>query len=304
MKKKTDAKRTLATSESTLLKGLQSRTSRVPLIVEGVDHGTLSTFQPTDFTRFGVDERYQRVRITTAVNDLIHVIKGGGAIVDPITVVERRDGSLWIVDGQQRFWAHDECKVPLTALVYRIDDFENEKRLFLVMNKRVTVNAETIVKAWGGASAAMIREWADKPGSPYRGQVNFGNNSHAPYAATILVRGLLAVSAGIIPVGSIISTLTRCDYALREVPSAPQRAEAYLRLVPLVFPPQARLRYLPGIALGRVAARRWTPTVNGQFPGPTTYERLKRVNWDVLVPSPAMRFLSLIEGEIEKRWKA
>lgn len=293
---------TLASSNATLAAGAAKRTAR-PLLVESTEtsDGKLVIFQPHELKKLNVDERYQRIRIGREVNSLIHVLKDGGVIPDPISVAKRPDGTLWILDGQQRFWAHYECERPLQAMVYDVADIRTEMNLFQILNARIKLSGDTLVKSWTGPIGDLIREWCiSRPGSPFFAQTNFGQNSQFPYSAGLLARGILASAAGVLSVGAIQNVLARGDFALREA-EARARADAYMRLVPLVFPATMRMKFLPAIAIGRVAYARWS--VDTTFPSPTIYEKLKKINWDAVAPTHSARYCKLLEDEILKRWK-
>lgn len=278
------------------------RRKLVPLILPDLGVGQLVTLSVADLRKLNVDDRYQRIRITTMVSRLMHVIQNGGIIADPITVVRRADGSLWIVDGQQRWWAHIELERPLRALIFDVKDFEQERRLFLVMNTKVNVNADTIVKAWPGPTGQLLRA-LDVEGSAYFGHINWGYANGRPYGAGILARAVLAAAANMAHAGVIGDILMRADVALAESAAA-ARAAGLLKLIPLVWQPhpRARVRLLSALALAHVAFERWGAGVT--FPPPRVYRALERVKWDSKVPSYAAQYLPVLETIIRKRWPA
>lgn len=289
-------------SESDALFALsQSKRIADPLVIRDVPVPIRMALTLADMRNVNVDERYQRLRITDEVNRLIHVLKAGGLIPDPISLARRTDGSFWILDGQQRFLAYWECDLAIPAAdVYDVTTLEQEMQLFQVFNSRVGVNSETLVKSWVGPIGVLIRTWAEQP--EYKGRVSFGKTgSSLAYSSTILVRGALAAAAGVMPTGSIKTVMARADAALKD-PMAVQRADAYLRLLPLVFPPDnGRVKMIPAVALGRVSARRWATDV--RMPLASVYERLKKLRWDSLAPTHAAQFTQLLETAIEKIWK-
>jgi hypothetical protein len=292
-------RRKLSESQAVLNNAAARRVAE-PLIIRGLPPPKRVLLPVADMKKVNVDERYQRTRITHLVNRLIHVLKSGGVIPDAISLARRGDGSLWILDGQQRFLAHWDCEIPVQSDVFEVTSLEQEMQIFQALNDRVNVRPDILVKSWIGAVGVLVRAWSTKP--EYTGHVNFGmGNLSASYGSTTLVRGILAASAGLMPNGSVKTILARADAALKD-PNGFKRAEAYLRLIPLVFPPvKGRLKMLPAIALGRVAYRHWHDAVT--IPSPTVYERLKRIRWDRIAPSHAAQFCPLLEGAIERIWK-
>jgi hypothetical protein len=292
-------KNTLGTSPAVLRHAI-ARRKAAPLVFKHLAKPRLVTLQPDDLANIGIDERYQRAQITTECHRIVHALKSGGSVPAPITVAVREDGSQWCVDGQQRWWACLDCQHPLQALVYAIQDWNVERDLFNVLNDHVALNAESIVHAHSGPTAAMIREAADKPGHALCGHVGFGRRS-GPYSAPLLARGMLAAATGIAPVGAIKQVLARCDFALQDA-AAIERAQTYLALIPLIFPTTTTLRYMAAIAIGRVAHERWRERV--AIPSPKVYERLKRVNWDTITPTREARQIVVMEEYIKARWPA
>lgn len=292
-------KNTLGTSDAVFANAV-SRRKAVPLVLKDLGKPRFQVLAPEDLAGIGVDERYQRAQITSECHRIVHALKSGGSVPAAITLSKRQDGSLWVVDGQQRWWACLDCHHPLPALIYEISEWDVERDLFNILNDHVALNAESIVHAHSGPTAAMIREAADKPGHALCGHVGFGRRS-GPYSSPLLARGMLASATGITPTGNIKQVLARCDYAVQTLAGA-ERAQAYLRLIPLIFPSTTTLRFLAAIAIGKVAHERWREHV--AIPSPKVYERLKRVNWDTIVPSRELRQLMVMEDYIKKRWTA
>lgn len=300
MSKKGKKKRnTLGSSDAVLAKAVSTRKS-MPLVLRDLGKPRLVVMAPADLVKLGVDERYQRAQITTECHRIIHALKSGGEVPAAVTVARRPDGTLWIVDGQQRWWACMDCQHPLIVLIYDINDWNVERDLFSVLNDHVALNADSIVHAHSGPTAAMIREAADKPGHALCGHVGFGRG-RGPYSAALLARGILGAATGLTASGNIKQVLARCDFALQDVPAI-ERAQTYLTLIPLIFPSTTTLRYLAAIAIGKVAHERWATRVC--IPSPTVYERLKRVNWDTVTPTRELRQLIVMEDHIRHRWPA
>jgi hypothetical protein len=277
--------------------------TRQVLVVDGITAPEMRMIQPHEFTRVTIDERYQRLKLTHLVNDLIQVLKNGGSFYDPATICERaNDPNLYIVDGQQRFWASDALQMPLPAMLYKSAGWKAEAQLFEAMNTRRNVNANITVKGHIGASAEMLRDLADREGSPYFNNVDLGQAGRRPYGALTIVRGMLAAIAGIIPSGmTATQACFRCDHALQNDPGGTERGAKFLQLLPLVFPATNRLHTLPTVGLGRVAYRRFK--ADHGLPSPRTYERLKKINWEVLTDGHnSLKYLPVIEAEIERIW--
>jgi len=297
-------KRKLADSDAIQATHLARRLVK-PVLVTGVtDAVEVTIIQPSEFKTLNVDERYQRVRIGDEVNSLIHVLKSGGSIPDPIDIAERRDGSRWIVDGQQRFWAHDEVKVPLKALIHKVDSLDAEVNLFVALNSRRKLTPKAVLKGWPGLSGQFIRRIATSEKSPVRGMVDLLNNSKLPLDGPSLLRSVLVVTTGTKPGGDMVTqTLPRTDAALA-VPGMIAWAEAFVELVAAVFGMQAgagRVRVLPLIALANVAHRKFKAAGRPTFP--KSCARLRKLNWDTIAPTHAEQFLPLLEREVERRWK-
>jgi len=279
------------------------RKMQEPLVVDEIGKPKLILLTPSEMADLRIDERYQRVKITAEVNELIHVIKSGGAIPDPLTLVERANGKQYIVDGQQRFHAMHECGIGGHAVIYHIDDFERERRLFLAMNKRKNLKSDYIVKAWPGDGAVLIRKLATTVDSPFYGNVSFGSKTKTQYSSTVLIKGIIScllpdqISAG----GRNISdTLARLDFEIKRQPAAIEKAESYLKLLALIFPPkEGKLTYLAAIALGRQAGIHWKKEI--PFPGPKIYGRLRKIRWNE-IPTPSLVFLPVLENQISTHW--
>jgi hypothetical protein len=155
---KTDLRRSLLNEKVLVAQG--KTRMRTTLIVEGISDPTSHMIEPAEFTRLEIDARYQRGR-TNEVNDLIHVLKNGGKVYDPVTLCRRKGGeTLYIVDGHQRFWAHHDCGLPMPAIIYESTGWEAEALLFQAMNMRRGLTPDIIVKSHQGPGAALLRKVA------------------------------------------------------------------------------------------------------------------------------------------------
>lgn len=277
-----------------------------PLIVRELRRGRYILIAVTDHGRLGVDERYQRIKITPLINTLYHVLREGGTIPDPISVAQRIDGSWWILDGQQRYWAYVDAKLPIPAIVFEVPDFETERSLFLVLNDRRRVKADHIVQAWPGPGASYLRELNVKANSPLRDGIDFGRHGTRPYGAAILSKACVALlyRAPTGWTGQINAILMRFDAAVAQGGSV-VRMDAFMRLLAFLVPPEVRsqkFRFLPIIALAKVAAERWVgPRI--ELPSIRSLASLRRIKWESVAPSPAIKFLPLLITEVDKRWR-
>lgn len=295
------------TQSAELFTAVQNRRKREQVLVSGVKMApSVVLIQPEEFTRLNIDESYQRARISKKVNDLISVLLSGGQIPDPIDVVERTDGSWWIVDGQQRFWAHVEAARPIKAHIHHVDDHDAEVRLFYALNSRYSLTTKNVVKGWPGLTGEFIRRMDTSERSPLRGMIDFGGNSKRPVDANALVQALMVLLTGTSWRGdTMTSMLPRVDTALR-LTGAVAWAEAYVQLLAAVFGPRhertyGKVRILPMLALATVARRKYIEAGRPVFPRSCRY--LQKVNWVTAVPSHARKYLPELEHRMERLWK-
>lgn len=282
---------------------------RKPVLVKGVRRaGTVTLIQPDEHGKLHIDERYQRPRVGQEVNDLIYVLTSGGQIADPIDVAQRTDGSWWIIDGQQRFWAHRETEKALPAHIHLVDSYEAEVNLFYALNSRTALTSKNVVKGWPGPAGEFIRRMNASDKSALKGMINLTNDSSKPIDGAILARCLLVLLTGISPTytgNTATSLMPKLDTALKQA-GAVAWAEAYCQLLAVTFGPSAgkggrRVRILPMLALARVARRKFLE--HGRIVFPKVTSRLQRVNWDNVVPTHALKYLSDVEEKIERNWK-
>jgi hypothetical protein len=279
-----------------------------PVLVTGVKFAaTVTVIPPAEFGKLNIDrDRYQRGEVHRDVNTLITVLKQGGQIPAPIDVSERPDGSWWIVDGQQRFLAHDAAKMPIKAHIHMVESQEAEEKLFIVLNSRRGLSPRTVIRGWPGLFGTFIRRMNTDEKSPLRGLIDLsvGGNSHMPLDPATLLNGVIIVVTGTMPTGdTIMSKLPRADAALR-LAGGIAWAEAFCALCAVVFgarPGARRARVLPVMALAKVAHRKYMAAGRPVFP--RSAARLQAVNWETLVPSHARQYLPLIEDRIERVWR-
>jgi hypothetical protein len=289
-----------------LFAAAQASRLRQPVLVTGVKFAShVTVIQYADFGRLNIDrDKYQRGEHRIDVNTLITIIKSGGQIPSPIDIAERPNGTWWIVDGQQRFLAHEAAKVPIKAHIHLVENVEAEERLFVALNSRRPLSPRTVIKGWPGLFGQFIRRMNTDEKSPVRGMVDLATNSHLPLDATVVLSGVLAVTTGSLPHGdTITSRLPRADMALKSTIGMAW-AEAFVYLIAAVFGTRTggrRVRVLPVLALARVAHRKYMAAGRPVFP--KSCARLHATNWDTIVPSHARQYLPLIEQRIEKLWK-
>lgn len=286
-------------------------------VVTGIEAvGKRTTITPGMFDKIDVDRRYQRDRIGPKVNELIEVIQSGGVIPDPITLCKRRwseDGQvrasdkLWLIDGQQRFFAAMETETTIEALIYESDSLEAERNFFLAMNNSRIVNANVTVKAWPGPITILLKAVESNPDHPLYGRVEWSRTGGEHIGAAVLVRGLVAVTTGVFYGGDIQKMLSRADTAIQKDSAAKARATQFCRLIAHVFP-RGYAPILAVSALGIVASRRWAQVKYNDpalLPLPTTaqMDRMSRINWLAEVPSSAIRFRPVLEQMIDRAWR-
>jgi hypothetical protein len=300
-----DLKKTLL-NENMVTAGAAKR-MRTTLIVEGISKPETRYIQPHEFALLEIDSRYQRGR-TNEVNDLIHVLKNGGQVYDPVTLCRRPgDETLYIVDGHQRFWAHHDCGLPLPAIVYESEGWQAEALLFQAMNMRRALTSDTIVKSHQGPGAELLREAAADENHLLFNHVHFGPPGRRQYPAAPMMRAMLAVSRDVLPTGAITVVCGRLDHAIQNDPLAAIRCRAYLRLVPRVFAPGHPMPMgVALIALAKVAEKRWrgqrTTNPINLLPTVAVCGRIGNINWASFIVTHAMSHIHNVLAEIEKRW--
>ena len=287
------------------------RKSALPLaLTELLGTGRLMVIPVAQLSTLNVDEEYyQRRERRTMVNSIIHAMSAGGIVPDPVKLAKRVDGSLWVVDGQQRYWAHVRMQRPLTAMVYDVTKIEDEMALFTVLNTRASIRATSRIHAWTGPTAALLRELNSKPGGFFHEQIDFGHNTGRPFSSAILAK---VIAASICPSmrayhNGIDQVLLAADGALNANPvSAGERAGATLHLIGRVFDPkhQRRMRYLVAIAFALTAREKWDKYGRIVSPTPREFTSLARYDWEKCVEGFSVKYLPTLERQIKKRWKS
>jgi hypothetical protein len=284
------------------------RRINAPIALTGIGAGKLINITLGMYGLLDVDPSYQRDEQSREITELITAIQNGGFIPDPVTLVRRQYGPeadrkrLWIIDGQQRTAAFTRLDREFPALVYEAASHDAERNFFLVMNERKAVSSNTFVHSWPGPLVDMIRAVDVQPDHPMCGRVLWGQGSGDRISATVMVRGLVMVAAGTRGSGRVRNLLSRADHAMKTDPSAKERCRTFLHLAPAVFPSYAP--GLPMVALASVAYEMWTaPGVRPTLPTAKSVGYIRQINWRIIVPSNAARYLPVIETEIKKRWK-
>ena len=155
--------------EKTRITSISKKTS--PMVVRGVRALGSVVVSVDELDELNIDDDYQRREIRREVNELIAALKAGGIIPDPISLAIRKDGTRWIVDGQQRYWAYWNCELPLQAQLYEVDDIDAERGLFSVLNRQVRLNTHTRVMAWPGSGGGTMRWLNVSPHSTLRTEI-------------------------------------------------------------------------------------------------------------------------------------
>lgn len=250
-----------------------------------------------------IDTTYQREEVGKEVNDLIVVILKGGMIPDPISYVTRKygDGGSYIVDGQQRWWAHVDTGTPILATEYIVHNYEEEVAMFHVFNVQTRVSPEDRLRSLPGPLGDTIRRLNEDESSPLYSRISYAAGSNG-VGAMILTRGLTALIGNISAVGGLERVYPTYDRVYKTAPrKADEFVDAYAKLIALVFSTQ-RLTHGAAIGLGRVCYAAWTKHGSAVLPGETIINRLARVNWQELVPSHSMKYLPIVLEKITSIW--
>jgi hypothetical protein len=275
-----------------------------PLVLTGFGPGKFKvlTLKEMDELQLGP---YQRLKIGNWVNVLIHVLMAGGEIPQPITVSQRPDGSRYIVDGQQRYWACVEAKHPCPAMIYEVggDFLRVEEMAFIILNHNKAVRSNYIVHAWPGEVGDLIRKAGESPQSPLFNRVMFGsNNKSRVVEASVLTRSIcFLLSEGEVH-GSIHAALGTADTLLRLRPQGRRMAEAFFQLLGNVFV-KGRCYHHVVAAFAVAARRRWDTFADPHQPTAKELASLRRVNWRTAAPSAEVKYRSMLVELILNRWK-
>jgi hypothetical protein len=254
-----------------------------------------------------IDPTYQREEVTPKVNELIHVIRSGGMIPDPISVAIRTDGSRYIVDGQQRWWASVDCETPLEAKLFKVASYEAEVTLFNVLNNNAVLGSRVRVRAWPGTAGDVLRR-LNEGSSPLAGRINFKADSSVAFPAVAVLRGLTAALTGTMATGGSQKSLQQFDFHYDKNPVWSRAVcDAYAEIAASIFDDGSHvMRSLVAVALGRVCYERWVDANPKQplpMPSVGALAKLRKVDWGKLVPSASTKWLPVLENEFTSVWR-
>ncbi len=174
------------------------RLNRLPVIPARLQPKRLITTK--DYSRFAIwykdDGGYQRKELTAHANQISDAIRRGSAPPDPIHVAKRRDDDrLWIVDGQQRFWALVDNEKPITAHVHDVIETDDEFLLFKVLNhsKALTANLQVGVHL-GPIVQEVLIPTSEDAGHPLYRRIDFAAKGGYKVGAATLVRCVVTLS--------------------------------------------------------------------------------------------------------------
>lgn len=278
--------------------------TKAPLTVgEGAKFVGLRTIKPAELKLIGIDEHYQRAEIKDHVNQIIAALERGGQVIDPITLAQRKDGSLWVVDGQQRYWAHWHLSREIQAIVYEVDGIDSERRMFSVLNSHRRPNAGVRIRAWVGPAGDLIRWLHESSESPIRSEVSFTGGGR--YPATTMMRGMLAVLGGYGAGGGNAEDMLRTlDILVRDASPAIARKAAQFYVLGLrqIFGDGNVALALPSIAIGIVCHEHWKAGWKIENISKRAISTLSRVRWERYAPTGGGQWLDNLKTLVLKQW--
>lgn len=299
----TTRKRRIADSEAIREAATKKRLAQ-PIVLDRLGKGSYEVLPVRDLDGLQIDERYQRCRVTDWVNTLTHVLLSGGNIPAPGVLSQRPDGSRWIVDGQQRYWASIEAKKPMPFIVYKLgpDFLEIEQKLFAVLNDHRAVKSDFQVRAWTGEIGEIVRKFEEVEDSPLHRKINLGNTTGRPVYASTLVKCAVWCLNGH-GSGNIQNWMSTAD-ALLKRPGAKVKVEALFTLLAnvLVIGSSGRMYHHVARGFALAAHDLWSEKV--ESPGARSLNALRRTNWERMVPSAESKYVPVLVSEIKKRWRA
>lgn len=290
---------TLATNTK-VREASKNRRVQMPLIFSNSRQPEHVVISEKDIGKLVIDHRVQREEIKPEVNDLIMVIQGGGAILQPITLGKRKDGTLSVLDGQQRLWAHIHCNKPIRADVWPVDSIDEERVAFNALNSRRSVYSNHIVATWPGPSGDFVRKVTTNEKHALWQNTDLGKNRDKPYSATIVMKAVLWFLTGITSSMATHKLMGRLDACFKS-DAVSKRANIFLDLLTLLNPPRQRLRIVPALAIARVAHRKWEKEI--KYPTSRQVTAIQKINWETALPSGGMKFLPVAETILEQKWK-
>lgn len=279
----------------------------IPLLLKEDDVELLKEIKATaqQVKSIRVDESYQRYEIKTKVNELIAILMSGGFVHDPAVISVRSDGSWYVVEGQQRVWAHYECKRPMRVRLVRCRNYNVERDLYLILNNKHRLTVSNTAKAWTGRSGEILRMLNESKDSALRGEIRFDTSGWIPASTVLLafghaMRGTLHATAGAQQVHG------QLDRAIEEDPARAHKTAIMLAALLMgVFKPGTPYQ-LHVRALATVAHEHWCSLApDDAWELPTQYQlrRLRSFRWDRIAPSHAVCWLPHLKEAILDRWK-
>jgi hypothetical protein len=301
---------TIATSEATFKSHAARRGEPLTVSRETVKLRGMRRFSADELLDLKIDKRYQREEVSTEVRDLIHVIKRGGQVTAPITVVERKygDHGLYIVDGQQRWWAHVDTLTPIHAVVYTVESYDDEVTMFQTLNTQSRLSARTRVASWPRAAGTVLHRLNEDETSPLFGRISFADASMTTIGAIPLLRGLLAVLSNVSHNGAVDRTLMAFDKQYEAKKGwADDAILRYATIIAQVFHDSGdhRLRTLPAMALGKMCHAKWRGARSVKemaLPNERQISRLRNTNWSSLLPNGSVVWMPTVLAHLLQIW--
>lgn len=298
MTTKTDGRSTPDALKKKRLDGIARTTEAI--VIQGVKIGKVVEVHYNDLDKLGIDERYQRAEVRPMVNQIVRALKQGGQIADHIHVAVRKDGSWWIVDGQQRWNAAILAEYNgLRAQLYHVPDIDTEKKLFVVFNSRARVHPNVIIKSWAGPGGELIRWLNGDEQSPLRGAIGFTPGNHAT-PATTMCRALVNTLGCGRTSGSVERYLRMLDIVVKKNPGRAQTVAKGTAILLKQFFNGHRMIASQVMPITAAAGEKWR---NGPCKLPTKGDisRIQKIDWGRFgAPSLA----AYAQKEVEKRWRS
>jgi hypothetical protein len=278
------------------------------LVLRDVTIGEVVTIAAKDLRTLDVDQSYQRMEMANWVGKLIAVLEAGGQFPDPITVAVRPDGSRWIVDGQQRWWAHWNCEKPIRAQLIKCHTVEAERTLFNVLNSKIALNPNVRVHSWPGPGGELIRQLDTDSISAIKGEIDWSTASgrRGRFGANIFAKSVVVVLSGALPRQSkpedfmpVLDNYVR-ENNTRAVYAARGFAQVWQGVVQDSLQPMPRAHVF---ALALACTQRWIGKKTIPEPTKGDLARLRQMNWFGYAPDGKRQFIPLLRDEILKRWR-
>jgi hypothetical protein len=276
-----------------------------PIVVTGISFKERRLITPQNYGCLDVDPEYQRGE-TTSIPGIVAALQAGGTIPGTPYLAERawgpQDGKLWVMDGQQRICALQQLNMAFYAEVYVSESLESERMFFIAANAQTKLNSDTIVKAYDGPVAVLLKCLNERPDSGLGGRIEFDGRGGKRLSASTLVGGIeRMLSGGKRGSMRIDRVLSRTD-GLLATNEQKLCATTFCKLVAAAFDGHApRLLVL---ALAEVAADRWIGKgKRPELPSASDMKRLRAVNWKHELPSQSASCIDLAKHLVTRRWK-